>query len=66
MDDRLFLSFDVVSKIFFMIFRFLMCLCCDSDSIIFLGLFLLRRCVPCLIANFMDQTFELNLNVYIL
>ena len=54
MDDILFLSFNVASKIFFLIFHFSMCLCCSFDSIIFLAIFFLRRCVPCLIASFTD------------
>ena len=36
---------------FFFLFHFLMCLCCSS----FVAIFLLRRWVPCLIADFTDM-----------
>ena len=53
MDATLFFSFNV-SKIFFLIFRFSMCFCCSSDSIIFLAMCFLRHFIPCLIDNFTD------------
>lgn len=53
MDATLFFSFNV-SKIFFLIFRFSMCFCCSSDSIIYLAMCFLRHFIPCLIDNFTD------------
>ena len=60
MDETLFLSFNIVSKVFFLIFRFSMCLCCSSDSMIFLAMCFLRVYVLCLIANFIDANVRIK------
>lgn len=56
MDDTSFLAFSV----FFLISRFSICLYCSSDSVIFLAMFLPRRYVPCLVANFAEPSIGIK------